>query len=460
MDKHTLVIAFFILINIVFFLKMFIVKKTFFNSIETEFEEIVYKLKHSPYDEKASRALRNFCNDLFYKSTTLYIIWKKYEQHLVILDEIADSQHYSGSEPENYFNLENILNTTKSNFISIPLWSATPQALTSVGIIGTFSSIFMVLFFNSGEINEIFINRLVHAVATGFLSSIIGVGLAVFFLMYEKYRSNLISNNAENINLILADFFPILTTDGLLQKQIVCLQKLSSEINTSISTGFSEMTGNMGNAMIDIMDDDTKKIVKENIAKSFIEMNNILSAVHAEAKELFTEIQELRKSKIEIIESINSIRIEQTNLQLDINKQTASLSENLATLEKTLAPLREVASQVQATNELSSKLVNSVTEVGNASKIVQEIVAHSSTIITEFKPQMKQLSEEYKGLSMNIESWVKQSNISVQNNLKEFDTHIATVLERATSLSNGLNTSVTRLDTTFQNFTEKVNMNK
>lgn len=457
---HSIVIGLFVTLNILLFLFMFTKKRRFFLALEKDLEEILFNLERAPENERASRALRNFVSDKFSKNQILNLLWKKFEQHLVVLDEFDDSRHYAGNDPESFINLENILSLSKNSFLSIPIWSAIPQALTSIGIIGTFSSIFIVLVSNQIDIDQTFIKSLVHAVAVGFASSIIGVLLAVWFLLYEKYKCNKISIYTDSINHHLTTFFPILTTDGLLQKQIIGIQSLSRDIGTSISTGFAEMSGNLGPALADIIDDDTKKIVKDNVATSFIEMNSILKSLRDESKNLFEEMQELRKSKSEIYEAINAIKIDQSNLQNQINQQTASLSENLATLERTLAPLREVASQVEATNDLSSKLVSSVTEVGNASKVIQEIVSQSSGLITEMKPHMKQLSDEYKGLATNIESWVTQSNISVQNNLKEFDSHIATVLERATSLSNGLNTSVNRLDSTFQNFSSKLTMNK
>lgn len=434
---------------------MYSKKRQFFKVLQNDLREIIFQLQEAPSDEVATRKLRELSTKAFSRSKSLSKLWKKYEQHLVVLDEIQDDRHYSGNDPEAFFNLESILAISQHTYVSTPIWTAVPQALTSIGIIGTFSSICEVLLSNSGSIDDSFIKGLVSAVAIGFISSIVGVLLAVCFMMYEKINSHGIANQTDTINQSLTGFFPLLTTDALLHAQVMCLKNLSRDIGASISSGFSDMTGNLGPALADIIDDDTKKIVKDNIATSFIEMNNILAGLRDEAKGLFSEMEEIRRSKQEILESMINIKIDQARIQQDINDQTSSLGENLRTLERTLAPLREVANQVQATNDLSNRLISSVSEVTSATKSIQDVVAQSAQLVSDLKPQMLRLSDEYKGLSTNIESWVGQSNVSVQNNLKEFDQHIASVLDRVTIISNSLNTGVSKLDQSINKWVDK-----
>ena len=87
---HLIVIALFVAINILFFIFMFSKKRKFFKLLENELNEVQFKLQRAPENERASRTLRNLSKDAFSKSLSLKIIWKKYEQHLVVLDELAE----------------------------------------------------------------------------------------------------------------------------------------------------------------------------------------------------------------------------------------------------------------------------------------------------------------------------------------------------------------------------------
>jgi hypothetical protein len=217
---------------------MYMKKRRFFKVLQTDLEQIVIHLQGASVEERATRNLRNLARTSFSRNQALFTLWKKYEQHLVVLDDIDDTRHYSGSDPESFFNLDSILTVSQHSFVSVPIWTAIPQALTSIGIIGTFSSIFMVLFFNKGAIDQTFIQSLVEAVATGFLSSIVGVSLAVWFLMFEKIKSHKIDNKTDSVNQCLTDFFPLLNTDALLHEQVKCLKNLSRDINVELTCKF------------------------------------------------------------------------------------------------------------------------------------------------------------------------------------------------------------------------------
>ena len=181
-----------------------------------------------------------------------------------------------------------------------------------------------------------------------------------------------------------------------------------------------------------------------------MEINSILTDIKDESRLLKDEMAELRNSKQAILDTIKTLTSEQNKIQAEINVQSVNLAENLKSFEKIIQPLAEVARQVQATNELSDKLVNSVSTVTEATKNIQLTVSNAESMnnesVARFTEHVKGLGSEYGTLVTSIESWVNQSNISLQNNLGEFDKNIGDVLRQVLTISNSLNTSVVNLE--------------
>lgn len=449
---HDSAVLAFIAVNIVIFIYTTYHKHSFSKSLKTETNRVLAQLRFSGFDERGTLKVLEQVKDSFKVSPLLDAYWNNFSATLVATDSIKKEPIYSSQDSSEIFNIENIMGDS-AKMVSFSISNAVPQVLTSVGIIGTFLSILLSLNLPEGaKIDETFILELVRSLATGFISSLVGISLAVIFILVEKYNTKSINSELSKINGLLNISFPKLTPEAMLVKQSHILENLSVDIQTSISNGFSEMSGGLGSALADVLDDDTKKTIKEGVAKSFIEMNSILTEIRNESKTLKEELSDLKNSKKEMFENIRKITDEQNKIQTEINKQSANLVENLGAFEKTMQPLMEVAKQVQSTNELSDKLIQSVKSVSDASIQIGLSLSRSEEIsnisIQKVSELSGKISTEYSGLGGNIENWVKQSNTALENNLKEFDKSIGSVLNQVATLSNSFNTGVISLERT------------
>lgn len=431
--------------------------RIFSKEISGELGNIVQMLRNLPGDERATRKLLENASNCFKGARVLSNVWKRFEGNLVALDPIDREPLYSGRDSRNFFNIEDVMEKSKE-YVSHSIWHSVPQVLTSIGIIGTFASILTTLS-GSEKIDENFILVLVKSLATGFWSSLFGVGLSVVFMVYEKVQTRKINSKFSELNEWLEASFPSLTTEQILTDQQLILKNLSVEIGSSISRGFSEMTGSLGPALANVLDDETKKSIKEGIAGSFQELNAMLSEVRNESKLISSELNEIRASKVEMLENMKTLTSEQKRIQEDINVQSNNLAANLKEFEKTIAPLAEVGKQVQATNELSGRLLQSVESISTASAQMQLMLEKtervSESAVAKFNEQISQISIEYSSLVKNIEGWAGQSNSMLQNNLAEFDKNIGSVLRQILALSNSFNTSVVGLERTVNSLADK-----
>lgn len=459
--KHSEVVAICIAFNTLIVVVTLLSKIRFSKKIKDDVASIMNILSFSNRSERGTKKNIEMLNSAFKGSALFQKYWDSYSNSIVSTDPIHNEPLFLSYDSSEVFNIENLLNDSDS-YVSFSIWNAVPQVLTSVGIIGTFASILMSLTeLNSGNINEGFIKNLVSSLADGFWSSLFGIFYAVVFISWEKITTKEITSSLSKINRWISSAFPKLTVENILIKQSNTLSNLSVDIQSSISNGFSQMTGGLGEALADVIDDDTKKTIKEGVAASFLEMNKILVEIRTESKELHDELIDLKSAKIEMFNNIKTLTEEQRKIQAEINSQNANLAENLKAFEKTIAPLNEVAKQVQSTNELSDKLVLSVKNISDISTHMGASISKSEELSTTTIQKIGQLTStitnEYKGLGSNVETWVKESNSHLENNLKQFDKSISSVLNQVVTLSNSFNTGVISLERTVSKLTEKEN---
>jgi hypothetical protein len=459
MSAHGFVVLIFIVINFVILFFALKNKFAFSKKVKDHANLVIARLGPIGYEERGTVNKLESLNSAFKGSSLLKPYWDAYSTSIVSTDPIQPEPLFLSYDSSEIFNIENLMNESDS-YVSFSIWNAVPQVLTSVGIIGTFSSILISLNgMTTSNIDENFIKVLVDSLASGFLSSLVGISFAVGFIVLEKMRTKDITSSLARINRWISSAFPKMTVENILIKQSHTLSNLSVDIQTSISNGFSQMTGGLGEALADVMDDETKKTIKEGVAASFVEMNKILTEIRNESKELHHELDALKVAKNEMFNNIKTLTEDQKKIQSEINIQNENLVENLKAFEKTMAPLNEVAKQVQGTNELSDKLIQSVKNISDISTQMGLSVSRSEELSSNAIQKIGQLTstitEEYKGMGSNVETWVKESNSHLENNLKEFDRSISSVLNQVVTLSNSFNTGVISLERTVSKLSER-----
>lgn len=459
--KHNEVVAICIAFNTLIVVVTLLSKMKFAKKVKNEVNSVMRMLNFADKAERGTKKNIDKLNSAFKGSILLQKYWDSYSSSIVSTDPINEEPLFLSYDSSEIFNIENLLNESDS-YVSFSIWNAVPQVLTSIGIIGTFASILTSLTdLNSGNIDETFIKHLVSSLAMGFWSSLFGISYAVIFIIFEKKNTKEVTSSLTKINRWISTAFPKLTVENILIKQSHTLSNLSVDIQSSISNGFSQMTGGLGDALADVIDDDTKKTIKEGVAASFIEMNTILAEIRNESKELHDELNDLKSAKTEMFSNIKTLTEEQRKIQSEINSQNSNLVENLKAFEKTIAPLNEVAKQVQSTNELSDKLIQSVKNISDISTQMGASISKSEELSSSTIQKIGQLTStitnEYKGLGSNVETWVKESNSHLESNLREFDKSISSVLNQVVTLSNSFNTGVISLERTVSKLSEKEN---
>lgn len=456
---HLIVFAVIGLIVVIFALSLSYLRK-FSNGLLGEITPVLKFFHESTLKDRGKKSNILFINEAFNGSDTLKSYWQSYSASIVTTDPTLEEPLYLSSDSGEVFNIENLLNDSDF-FVSYSIWNAVPQVLTSIGIIGTFASILTSLQgLNSGNIDEVFIKQLVASLALGFWASLAGIFSAVLFTIIEKARTNKVNCLLAKINQFIHQSFPKMTVENILIEQSHTLRNLSVDIQTSISNGFTQVTGGLGAALADVLDDETKTAIKQGVSASFTELTNILTNIRDESRGLHEELEQLKQAKEQMFNNLKSITAEQQKMQSNIDIQNRALVETLQTFDQALASFSNAAAQMDSAGKITNKLADSANLISAASDIMSQSVIQSGQISATHIEQIKKLTSsiksEYDGLSSDVETWVNQSNEHLTKNLVGFDKSISAVLSQFGSLCNALNAAVIGLERSVTKMPEKV----
>ncbi|MGZ3770497.1 MAG: hypothetical protein ACXVCP_09550 [Bdellovibrio sp.] len=459
LNPHSIISFIIITSNIIFFIRWSKKKRRFFNDIIKTLENLNVDLEILPREERGTNKAYELLNDTFKNYTILKPIWAGISRNIVQFNKVDRDDLRLIIPAQNILNFETLTFNHNDSETQI-VWNAVPQILTSMGIIGTFISIVTLLIFNlSNTIDNEFIIMLVRSLAIAFLSSLTGVFLAVIFVNSEKTKTAKVMKLIESINEKINSYFSPNSIETLLIDQNYEIANLASSMQTSIASGFNELKGGMGQALTDIMDDTTKETIKNGIANSFVEMNNIIKDLKEEQKVLLNEMQDLKETKRNVIQTINKINEDQSRINTQITVESDRLLQSIGTFQQTIAPLADVAKQIQSISDLSIALTNSIQTMVMASDRIKASVEQSDQIsqdvVNKYGNQIEKINSEYVNLVKGIETWVNQSNSSLQINLGSFDKSVSNVFSQINVLSNSLATGVVSLERTVKNMSQQ-----
>lgn len=280
--------------------------------------------------------------------------------------------------------------------------SFAPALLTAIGILGTFTGIFLGLQgIDLGNLNEsqqliTASQNLLAGMKTAFVTSLFGMGAAIFFILYlswgERKRTGIRNKFRKELSNI-----------AFLENSNRLLSGLDNEGNIEVTKTLQSVADNLSGLNADVI---------ANAVKSAIASPNSLFIQELK------QIQQLQKTQIQ---SLNTESLTQI-----INQQFKDAISPIVSELKTLEKIQQL---VDNTSSLSNLTPNAI-----ASATIDKFTA----FINPISEEIRQLRELQENQGQTVESLVKQ----LRNELIE---PVVTRLDQSAELTKEASVAVTNL---------------
>jgi len=328
-----------------------------------------------------------------------------------------------------YFQINKLRKTQDLNSVNPYIYDSIPSVFTTLGILGTFSGIYIGLF--EFDVNQIdaSIPKLLDGLKTAFLTSILGIILSLIFskitkLVYsnvERSQPELPSTEITSLNKILevlertekssiSNFKELISTingegDNSISTQLLNLRNLSNYQLTSLESQFKVLE-----KISFALESDNESSIMSQLKRVSVDQNlhskeliknigHIVSSMDSNSKTIEAKFEEfsilLAKNNTEALVEVMKKATEEFNNQMSalVNKL---VQENFAELNNSV----QMLNQWQKDNkEMISKLTDQFKSVSNdfthSSSVLKEVSINTSTL-TDKNSQLVQIVDSLK----------------------------------------------------------------
>ena len=170
----------------------------------------------------------NKLDEAFLRNDLLGHSWKEFSE-TVIKEKVDNTvKIWNSRQAEDFFSFDKIVLPK----LHLTYLEAVPGIVTGIGLLGTFIALFCGLqnLHVETDMQVTGIDGLINNLSSKFLSSIIGVSAAVFFLIFEKICVGTLENECHELERRLNDLFPRVITEGLLTKLLVEAKEQTNQL--------------------------------------------------------------------------------------------------------------------------------------------------------------------------------------------------------------------------------------
>lgn len=282
--------------------------------------------------------------------------WKYFQKNLIEVSENDQKNTYRIYDASQFFTLNTVFKR-----IGSAQFSNTSSLLLSIGLLGTFIGLFyglVQLNLDDAEKLQASMNQLIRASGAKFASSIWGLGLSIFFGIYERW----LTQKAKNSLIELQDAINELYLSAFSEQNLLNLEsigtqnkKLLNDLNVTAST--HNETSQSGFVLL-----------KNQLEQNHNESQKFLNGIYQVLRKEHEENNDFHKQSLALFQDIKKNQ-EETNEQLlrhlkEISQSNTSLLENnqeqLERLKEQIEVLNGLAMDIA--EELPRLMTNAVSE--------------------------------------------------------------------------------------------------
>lgn len=351
---------------------------------------------------------------------------------------------WSGESSINYFDEKNILDT----HINRSFFSSVPAILTGIGLLSTFIALLLALKdlrpVAGGAIEGI--DVLIKGLSGKFISSIVALGCATFYIFIEKaFVFHPLEVKRKSLCAEIDRLFPIMTSTRLLSNinanlsnQSIAFQQFNTDLAVRLTTSVSEGIGPSISQMVSVIDNLNQLLrateerkqesmtgsisnlitkLESSISSSLLDMGkNFSQSLSGSTLSQFEEISKSLKGAGKLIEDMN----------LQSQSTQAALSEIISHARNSTSEQMELGkNQVQELTLVLRGLMSQISEstgssLEKVSSTLTTVVHQLSEEVSGLNRKMSQNFEETTGKATNAAATViKQAGVWSENNNRQ-----------------------------------------
>lgn len=381
-----------------------------------------------------------------------------------------------------------------------------PSTLTVLGILGTFVSLVIGLtglnLANQAQLQD-GVGQLIRSVNTAYLKSIWGVGGSVIFLFVDRWTSDQLRYQVENVATHFDRLFIFESSENWLMKileqqeqQTATLKAFNTDLSDAIrkelsgqiqqaNTQVLEALGGMGAQVTSVARENAKgqedaiRDVLSDVVRVF--RDQMIEAVKNGMSELTTSLESVA-GRMEVFgESAAEITVSMRTVTGNLDSAQRSLGTAVGNIEGTLTALNETVTAAQKTAEDSRKTIEQlVREQKNTTEILSQfdsvadkvvgVVAAMERCQEEAENAVSEIADSVAALDENMSAfvgWFEKANTTLGETTNSFATSLRVEVEQcsvalssglsraADSLKEVLDSSATTLDGNLTNFADR-----
>jgi hypothetical protein len=287
--------------------------------------------------------------------------------------------------------------------------SFAPALLTAIGILGTFTGIFLGLqgvdLGNLSETQQLITasQNLLAGMKTAFVTSLFGMGAAIFFILYLSWGERKRTKVRNSLRKKLSDI-------AFLESPNRLLSRLDNEGNIEIAKTLQSVADNLSGFNADVIANAVKSAIAE-----------LAEGIAAPDSLFVQELKQIQKLQNTQVESLNT-----ESLARIINQQFKDAIAPIVSELKNLEKIEQLVDNTSSLSNLTPKAIASAT------------IDKFALFINPISEEIRQLRELQENQGQTVESLVKQ----LRNELIE---PVVTRLDQSAELTKEASVAVTNL---------------
>ncbi len=410
---------------------------------------------------------------------TVRPIWNDFRKSLIHHKDIDHEQMYSVTDASEYFSFQNF--TQKMN---LTFWQGYGGTFTGLGILGTFFGLTVGL---SGldmtssdiEVLKSGIAELLSGVQFAFITSLIGIILAIFYGPFHNGRVNQFRKSVQHLSNLIEGMFPRHTSEywlheGYVQatEQTTAIKNIAADVSQAIFDAFDQRfddgisrlcdqieekitplfenvcnsIGNLGNDGAHAINETISKIAGSQMQDFAESLNTFTSNIQRTVVESKQTSDEMNKT---ILSTLSEMQIQLKSGAEDAANQmrtsTLGLQSTLSKHEETLQQNYDRAETlIQRTEKFLTVVESASKSLEQATDPLQKSINSLKDCLEKNVPIMNQLAAENQKSEQNIRILIAglqryEKNIETAwTNYENNFNRVGGELEKATDIINSL----------------------
>ena len=295
-----------------------------------------------------------------------------------------------------------------------------PGVLTTLGILGTFTGVFIgLLDFDVRTINKS-VPTLLEGLKVAFGTSIVGLAAAMVFRVTRPFLSRQIVDEEVGVEEVVSELRLVKKAlsgdeDSILLTQFQKLRDSVAELNTQTKQGFETQIDEF-RAFSEKMSEAFSRALIDELKAAIRQFNEEL------AEQFGKNFQEFNAALGKVLEWQENYKAELTNLRETLDRSKELLESTTNALTDVAANTEQIPKHMQELNNLQTRLSSDLEQMSTAVSAFAELGDKASASFPTIEKNIENITENFKRASENQQTTIDTMGQALNQSLSDMQT--------------------------------------